>query len=310
MEIGEAWDVLELFPVRKSRKQKDCFRSAITEFASRKGYVTAIEQGSLGAKNIVIGSPEQAKYLVTAHYDTCARMLVPNLITPKSLPLFLLYQLFVTVLMLAVSLAVGVCVGWFAGYFTGYMVFIIVLWALIILMMIGPANPSNANDNTSGVVTVLEILSSLPDNQRSKVCFVLFDLEELGLIGSSSYRRKHKKVSDSQIILNLDCVGEGDEMYFFPTRKMKKDTAKLSAMKRIEGHFGKKTIIIHKKGFSIYPSDQGHFPNGFGICALKKSRLGPYLSRIHTVKDTILDKTNVNILRAALITLISSNAVE
>lgn len=310
MEIGEAWDVLELFPVRKSRKQKECFRSAITEFASRKGYVTAIEQGSLGAKNIVIGSPEQAKYLVTAHYDTCARMLVPNLITPKSLPLFLLYQVFISLLMIAVSVSIGVLVGMFADVMLGYIIFLVILWALIALMMFGPANPTNANDNTSGVVTVLEILSSLPENMRSKVCFVLFDLEELGLIGSSSYRRKHKKASDSQIILNLDCVGEGDEIYFFPTRKMKKDTAKLSAMKRIEGHFGKKTIIIHKKGFSIYPSDQGHFPYGFGICALKKSSLGPYLSRIHTVKDTILDKTNVNILRAALITLISSNAVE
>lgn len=310
MEIEKAMDVLERFPVRKSKKQKECFRSAVSEYVTGKGYPVTIEQGSFGAKNIVIGDPENAKYLITAHYDTCARMPVPNLITPKSLPLFVLYQLFVTALMLAASLAVGFLVGWFAGFFTGYMVFMVVLWALIILMMIGPANPSNANDNTSGVVTVLEILSSLPENQRSKVCFILFDLEEAGLIGSSGYRKKHKKASDTQIILNLDCVGEGDTIYFFPTAKMKKDAAKLSAMDQIAGRVGKKSILIHKKGFAIYPSDQGHFPYGFGICALNKSRFGLYLSRIHTSKDTILDTTNVNILRAALITLIGSSAAE
>ena len=60
------------------------------------------------------------------------------------------------------------------------------------------------------------------------------------------------------------------------------------------------TYLVQEKGFFIYPSDQMMFPYGAGICALNKSKLGLYLSRVHTPKDTVLDHSNVNILRAAL----------
>ena len=177
-------------------------------------------------------------------------------------------------------------------------------------MMIGPANPSNVNDNTSGVVTLLEIARSLPELHRKNVCFVLFDLEEAGLIGSASYRKKHKAEVSGQLVLNLDCVGEGDAIYFFPGAKLKKNKRKLQSLERIAGTFGKKTITVRTKGFSVYPSDQANFPYGVGICALKRGWAGLYLSRIHTPKDTILDETNVNLLRAALTTLITGSAVQ
>ena len=66
---------------------------------------------------------------------------------------------------------------------------------------------------------------------------------------------------------------------------------------------------MREKGFAFYPSDQMNFPYGVGICALHKGKLGLYLSRIHTPKDTILEETNVNILRAALTSLICCGAV-
>ena len=177
-------------------------------------------------------------------------------------------------------------------------------------MILGPANPSNANDNTSGVVSVLEIARSLPEKYRKDVCFVFFDLEEAGLIGSASHRKTHKKASDSQLVLNLDCVGEGNDILFFHTAKLKQNRQRMAALDKITGHLGKKTVTLRTKGFSVYPSDQAHFPYGVGICALNRSKAGLYLSRIHTKKDTILDVTNINILRAALITMIGGTAME
>ena len=57
--------------------------------------------------------------------------------------------------------------------------------------------------------------------------------------------------------------------------------------------------------------DQGNFPFGVGICALRRNKVvGLYMNRIHTSRDTILEETNVNILRAALTTLISSDAAK
>lgn len=311
MSNNNPMDVLKLFPVRKSGKQKQSFRAWVQAYLEELGYAVSIESGSFHSKNVVAGDPERAKYLVTAHYDTCARMYVPNLITPCNLLTFLLYQIFICLLLIVPTLAAGWLVGYLAAsFFAGYILWMVLLWSGIALMMIGPANPSNANDNTSGVVTLLEIAKSLPEKDRKNVCFVLFDLEEAGLIGSASYRKAHKKVSDSQMVLNLDCVGDGDEILFFPAARLKKDKRRLASLEKICGQFGKKVISVCSKGFSIYPSDQGHFPYGVGICALNRGKAGLYLSRIHTPRDTVLDETNVNILRAAIITLISGSAAQ
>lgn len=311
MKIKTPLDIVERFPVRKSGAQKQAFREAVKDYLEALGYSVAFEKGSFRSQNVVAGNPERAKYLITAHYDTCARMVIPNLITPCNLWLFLGYQLLVCLLLIGSSLAAGALAGLLLHHFlTGYLVFLIVLWTLIFLMLIGPANPSNVNDNTSGVVSVLEIAKTLPEAYRKDVCFVLFDLEEAGLIGSASYRKKHKASSNTQLVLNLDCVGEGDEIYLFPSGKLKKDPNRTAQLSRLVGQYGKKTITLHTKGFSVYPSDQAHFPNGVGICALNRGKLGLYLSKIHTPRDTVLDETNVNLLRAAIITLICGSAAQ
>ena len=309
--LKNPYDILTAHPVRKNNTQKERFRQEVQDYLQTLGYSTNVESGSFGSKNLVIGDPDRAKYLVTAHYDTCARMFVPNLITPCNALLFILYQIFVCLLLIVPSLAVGVLAGYlFHEFLVGYFVFMVLLWGMIILMLVGPANSSNVNDNTSGVVTVLEIAKSLPENFRKDVCFVLFDLEEAGLIGSASYRKAHKKATESQMVLNLDCVGDGDEVLFFPTSKLKKNREKLADLEKITGNFGRKTVAVRKQGFSIYPSDQAHFPYGVGICALNRGKLGLYLSKIHTPKDTVLDETNVNILRAAIITMITGTAAQ
>lgn len=294
--LQKPMDVLTAYPVRKSKKQKQAFRDAVQAYLQTLGYESRVEKGSLGCHNVVFGSPETAQYLITAHYDTCARLPIPNLITPCNLLLFLLYQLVMVAVMLLPPLAVGIWYG--------------LLIVEIVLMLAGPANRHNANDNTSGVVTVLEIARSLPELHRDKVCFVLFDLEEAGLIGSASYRKAHKKATDCQIVLNLDCVGDGDEILFFPTKKLKKDASRMAPLRSCCGQFGPKSVTLREKGFSIYPSDQANFPFGVGICALRRSKVGLYLDKIHTHRDIILEQTNVNLLRAALISMICCNAAK
>lgn len=304
-------DVVKNYPVRKSKKQKRAFRADVTQWLQNLGYPVCEEEGSFHSCNLVIGDPQRARYLVTAHYDTCARLPFPNLITPCNFWTFLLYQIFIFLMLMLPALAVGGLVGYLLHSFDiGYFLFVVLLWADIVLMLIGPANSSNVNDNTSGVVTLLEIARSIPELHRKNVCFVLFDLEEAGLIGSASYKKKHKREIPNQLVLNLDCVGEGDDIYFFPTAKLKKSKERLAPLQKLAGGYGKKSIAVRTKGFSIYPSDQSNFPYGVGICALKRGWAGLYLSRIHTPRDTVLDETNVNILRAALTTLISGSAVQ
>lgn len=309
--IETPMDVFRDFPVRKTKKQKQAFREAVQSYAEQLGYPCTVESGSLGSRNLVIGNAEQADYLVTAHYDTCARLPIPNFLTPCNFWPFLLWQVVLVLLILGICILMGLGVGFLTGSgaigsWCGYLM----IWAILALMLIGPANPSNANDNTSGVVTLLEIAKSMPGNQRKKVCFVLFDLEEAGLIGSASYRKAHKSQTDRQMVLNLDCVGDGDYLTLFPTKKLKKDRKRLTSLYKACGYFGKKSILLREKGFAFYPSDQANFPVGVGICALNKRGKTLYLSRIHTKKDTILERTNVNLLRAAIITYICRDAAQ
>lgn len=294
-------DVLHQFPVRKTGKQKAAFRVALQSYAQRMGYSYREEKGHFGSRNLILGNPESASYLITAHYDTCAALPFPNLITPCNLFLFCLWQVALSAAIILLAVIAGTAAGMLTqdhplGFWIGYLCF----WMILVMIYVGPANRNNANDNTSGVVTVLEIARTLPENQRKKVCFVLFDLEEAGLIGSSCYRKKHTQEISRQLVLNFDCVGDGDCLMMFPTGRLKKDKNRMAVLETMVGKFGKKTLSIRKRGFSVYPSDQMCFPYGVGICALRKGRLGLYLSRIHTRRDTVLENTNVNILRAAI----------
>jgi len=327
--INEPMDVLTRFPVRKTGQQKQLFRDAVCAYAKGLEYPVQVEEGRFGIRNVVIGDPDSAHYLITAHYDTPARLLIPNLSTPTNPVTFVLYQLLLMVYILLPAfiisflLAIAVFFAGTAWWFTpeqgtelGTMVVLVWYFSLLVLMVlclalvfVGPANRNNANDNTSGVVTLLEILRTLPENQRGKVCFVFFDLEEAGLLGSDSYRKAHPN-SAKQLIINLDCVGDGDHIRMFPTKQLKTDRKALTSLYKGCGYFGKKDLLVQEKGFAFNPSDHIHFPRGIGIIALKKGKIGLYLDKIHTRKDTRLDQTNVNILRAALITLISSDAAQ
>ena len=305
-------DIDRLHPVRKSKRQKQAFRTNVTQYVSGLGYMVNVEKGSFGVRNLVIGDPENAKYLVTAHYDTPTSIGIPGFIAPSNFLYLIAHQIISFGWLLLVAFLVGVGLSFLiADHMIVFLMSLLSFFGILLLIVFGPGNRHNANDNTSGVVTMLEIARTMPANLRDRVCFVLFDLSETGFIGSLSYRRKHKKATEKQIVLNLDCVGDGDEIVFFPTARLRKNEAAMTWLSKVYGNLGTKSIAQRKKGFAYYPSDQGNFPLGVGICALRRNKwVGLYMNRIHTAKDTVLEETNVNILRAALTTLIADKRGE
>lgn len=309
--ISTPMDVLKLHPVRKSKKEKESFRIDICQYAKELGYDATCERGRYGAVNVVIGDPSKAQYLVTAHYDTCARMPIPNFITPCNACTFILYQLLSVLVMFTPAAIIGaILFGCTQNKELSFSFSYLCMWLSILSVRFGPANKHNVNDNTSGVVTLLEIAKTFPQVCRHKVCFVLFDLEEAGLIGSASYQRKHKLETADQIVLNLDCVGDGSELLLIPSKKIREDQHLMDGLRAIVGTHGDRTICVHEKGFCTYPSDQKNFPLGVGIAAMHKTKRNLlYLGRIHTHRDTVMALTNVNLLRACLISLICNHAV-
>ena len=289
--------VLGDFPVRKTPAQKAAFRRWLTEELEGLGYIVSTEEGGrlVKSRNLVAGNPEGAAVVFTAHYDTCARLPLPNFIVPRNLLFTLLLQLPMVLLFLLLVMAVEVAVllatdSALLGAAAAYAALLLGIW----YMLAGRANPHNANDNTSGTVTLLAIARVLPPQLRDQVCLVWFDNEEKGLLGSRQFARRHPL--NRTPLVNFECVGDGDNLRFFPTPAAKKRPALLEALEAAFPGTGEKNVEI-VRGFGLYPSDQRWFPLGFGVAAFRRIPLiGEYLGRIHTRRDTVLEGENVRLL--------------
>ncbi len=303
--------VFENYQVRKNKKQKAAFADFVREVAEGEGYAFSVEKASFGARNIVVGNPDEAKVVYTAHYDTCAVMPMPNFITPKNILIYLLYQLvLVFVIMILPAFLIEACIllllpllGVSAELvqLIGAVAGLAALIAAMLLLIAGPANKHTANDNTSGVMTLFSIMKALPEERRGEVAFIFFDLEEAGLIGSSGYAAKHKKQMKDKLLINFDCVSDGKNIIF---ALRKGAVGYKEVLTEAFAPSGEYKVEVLTRGV-FYPSDQAAFPCGVGVASLKKSkRLGIlYMNRIHTPRDTVFDYDNIEFLTRSAITL-------
>ena len=297
-------EIFENHQIRKNKQQKNSFIEFVKRIAQDCGYETAVEQGSLGARNIVVGNPETADVIYTAHYDTCAVLPFPNFITPKNISIYLLYQVFMVVtlmympvfLLSALSTFVSVLLGadQIVATAVGAAVGMLSLVGAVFLIMAGPANKNTANDNTSGVITLFAIMKNIPEHLHGKTAFVFFDLEEIGLVGSASYRVKHKEKIEKVPVVNFDCVSDGKNFIFVAKKQARAYENIIKEAFLPDGEYDTEVLT----GGVIYPSDQSSFPRGIGVAAVKKSKkLGLlYMDRIHTAKDTAFDYNNIDFL--------------
>ena len=293
--------LLQTHPIRKSKAQKKSFRDWFVEEAARMGYTATVHtKGS--NNNLVVGDPESAQVTYTAHYDTPAVMPLPNFLTPKNLLIYILYQLLIVFIFMVVCMGSGVLVGWLTKEpLWGSLVSMVAWFVLLILMLAGPANKNCANDNTSGVAAVMEIMARLPEAERQKAAFILFDNEELGLLGSSAYASTHKHFKKNGLLINLDCVGDGEHLFFFANKKTRALPQYAQLCETMEAQEGR-VAHMDEMEKAIYPSDQANFKYGIAVCACNKKKvIGYYVDKIHTKKDTVCDQINLDFLADGLV---------
>lgn len=290
-------ELQEKYEIRKTNKQKTRFIEYIKEIAQTQGYDVNIEEskGLIKSRNIVVGDVDKANIIYTAHYDTCAWSPFPNMIWLKAPHMYLLYQVFITFFVLLFGFAISLIVA-FVTKTSAYthIVFEAAIILLAFQLMFGFRNKHTANDNTSGVLTLLAIMEKMTEEERTNVAFVFFDNEEKGLLGSKFFGKKHK--TKNKCLVNFDCVGEGEHIFFVCTKKTdKKYTEAIHSAFPTNDKYSKHVI---KGGFFAFPSDQIHFKNGIGISTVKKCKIGGYyVGRLHTRKDTILEEENVAFLK-------------
>ena len=300
--------IADRFPVRKSAEQKQAFLKYAAAAARKMGYAAHVEENGRH-RNLVMGQPETAEVLFTAHYDTPANKLIPSPIIPRNLPLFLLCQLATVLLLFAVSFGAG-----YLSYLITreprltLIVFLLCYFGLLLLLTAGPANKHNMNCNTSGVAAVLELMEQLPPEVRDQAAFILFDNGETGRLGSRAYATRHQQIKKRTLILNLDCVGVGDHLLF-----MVKNYARATfAYRFLEESFADaeqlKTHWFPSSGCT-FVSDHASFRCGVNVTACKRKKgIGFYTPHIHTRRDTEADARNIEELARCLVTFVKSVA--
>lgn len=283
-------EILQHYQVRKTGKQKLAFIELLKHHFPQ---LTIEESRFPKCRNLIVGDLETAKIVLTAHYDTCARSPLPNFVSPKNPVLSILYSLVMgspgLLLAFLISLLLlPLGLNFWAHYCIALGIY--VLYTLFLI--IGPANKHTANDNTSGVIVLCELLQTLNNAERAKIAFVFFDQEEIGLLGSARFRSKRKKEMKNKLLINMDCVSDGDHILIAASKNARNQYGNVlkDCFKPTDGY----SILYCDLEKVFHPSDHIGFQTAVAVTSLKhKPLLGYYMTRIHTDKDTVFEKKNI-----------------
>lgn len=290
-------EVDDKFPIRKTEEQKDAFRKYVLEKVTARGVEARVEKLDKH-NNVVIGNPQTAKAVFTAHYDTPCSSLFPNLMMPRSKALFYAYQFAIIFLFLAVALIPAIIIGLniLQSEVAYAIIFLVLYFGLYFLALRTFTNKHNLNDNTSGVATLLTLIESLSQEQLCQVAFILFDNEEKGLQGAKAYSKAHKTEMEDKFLVNFDCVANGKNVLFIAKPKAEKNPYYLLLKESFAPLDGFNVEFCPIKG-AVSNSDYKKFEQGVCCVACKKSKRGVlYTPYIHTAKDVVADIKNVEFL--------------
>ena len=291
--------ILEKYQVRKTKKQKTAFIELLQKHIDD----LTIETGDFcKSRNIVVGNLENAKVVLTAHYDTAPVLPFPNFLAPKNMLAYLAYCFILFGLFFVISVILSIVT---MILFDSPILTFIISYALLLFcigyMFIGKENKHTANDNTSGVITLIEVLHN--EQLKDKVCCVFFDHEEVGLFGSALFAKTHKDILKDKLLINFDCVGEGDTIMLIYSKLAEKYKNQLEESFK---NINQKEFIVTSAKTTLYPSDQMNFKNNIGVASFKKNKwIGYYMDKIHTSKDTVCDMDNIEAIIAGLSSFIN-----
>lgn len=274
-----------------SRVDKQKARDFIVDYSKSLCYKATCEGVKENPKrkrttNVVVGSVEKAKYLLTAHYDTppgMTRSFVRHQII-WSIILFLPAIICIVLLSCLVENPLWYNLGVLASYL------FIVGVLLYILGFLGNSNESNVNDNSSGCITLFKFMDKLQNSKhKDEVAFVFFDNEEKGLVGSRLFFKKYKGIIKDKKLINFDCVGNGDTFVICGNNKEFKE--------ELFKDFNNENLSIHTVLPKLYllMSDEASFVNmqSVGIMVMfekKGKRNKYYIKDIHSRFDVYLNE--------------------
>ena len=114
-------------------------------------------------------------------------------------------------------------------------------------------------------------------------------------MGSSLFHKQFKKIMDEKLLINFDCVSDGDHMMVSASKAARADYG--DQLKEAFLPTEEKDILFTRSERTYYPSDQVGFKKAVAIASLHHKKLiGYYMDRIHTSRDTQFDTRNITLL--------------
>lgn len=283
----------ENYPIRRTKKEKENFRNYIIDEVNKTNYKVNVEIND-NHNNVIIGDINNAKVIFTAHYDTPATSIVPNLMLPRNVFIGMTYQLGIPMLLSILSLVIAFLISNFIDTEVSFTVvlYLVLYLSSFYLLTRCFKNKNNKNDNTSGVATVLSIVNRCP---RNDVAFVLFDDEEKGLLGSKAFNKKYKNLLNDKLVINFDCVGVGNNIIFIAKPGAELHPLYKTLIQNFKSNNDYNVLFYPIKG-SLSNSDYKNFYNGVGVMACKKRKNIYYTSKIHTNKDNEASSLNIEFI--------------
>lgn len=287
--------LLTVHPVRRSGAQKAECRKWLLRELKRAGWRAQEEaygRGN-GSVNVVAGDPDRAALFLCAHYDTPARMLAPDFVSPTNVAAHVAYHLVVALALVAAAFLAALAVSFPLNRPELMLpLFLILAVAALAVSAYGPANKNNANGNSSGVLALLAVAKEMAYDKR--VCLVFLDNNERNLLGASAFKKHHIERAGENLFIHFDCVGDGDSLLLLPSKHSRWDAALLEALQAAFPEEGGMHPRLRDKGLHYYPSDNRKFRFHVAVCACRYlAGLGYYIPHLRTKRDTVLEERNI-----------------
>jgi hypothetical protein len=224
----EDWIIRYGAVIRKrfTRNEKLKFLYGISKEFNNMGYVVDVKEAKIGRDtnyNLYVGNINKAKYIVAAYYDTPPStfgILPYKLFDEKSRRLSIFISSFLPILVLIVLgtlfiLKLG-SPTWSDGIFGAldiiYTFFLLCIFAIMYRVRDGIGSQTNFVRNTSSIIAILALASSLSSDERKKIAFVLTDY---GCKTCAGDKLLSFGVNGRSTIIHLDCIGNTNSLYLF-----------------------------------------------------------------------------------------------
>lgn len=292
--------IMREYPLRRKAQEKENMRSYLMGQSRALGYEAQLINRR-GATNVVAGDVEKAQIVLCARYNTALREVLPQFICPTRPLTYVLYQALTPVLILLGSFVLSFALTFAIQRPTLTLpLFILLLVGALLYLRFGPSETRTANDNSSGVAALLMVMESLTPRYRGTVAFAFLDKN-----GGKVLKKCFPSLGE-KVVVNLDCVGCGNEILILPSKYTRWNGELLDKINESFENTETKTCFNKTDGLVYYPSENRAFRYNVAICACRKvSGFGRFVKQL---SDDI-DGENLEVIRNGLVKLIEKATV-